>query len=143
MRISDWSSDVCSSDLPVLGFRRQFAFAFQLSDCCAVAGCLVGIEFGRLFPVLQATKSFAQKALRRFGAACRCQIEINRVVPFVDRPVQVGPFAPHLYVGLIQTRSEEHTSELQSLIRTSFDVFSLQKKTNQYNPHTLSSITRT
>src|SRR3546814_17918283 len=40
--------------LPVLGFRRQFAFAFQLSDCCAVAGCLVGIEFGRLLPVLQA-----------------------------------------------------------------------------------------
>src|SRR3546814_4864579 len=26
-----------------------------------------------------------------------------RVAPFVDRPVQVGPFAPHLYVGLIQT----------------------------------------
>src|SRR3546814_6801544 len=166
MRISDWSSDVCSSDLrwhrleatyrldqhlqlavvglehvvqifhlPVLGFRRQFAFAFQLSDCCAVAGCLVGIEFGRLFPVLQATKSFAQKALRRFGAACRCQIEITRVAPFVDRPVQVGPFAPHLYVRLIQTppqikaappepaerllRSEDHTSEIKTLMSTS------------------------
>src|SRR3546814_1761044 len=112
-------------------------------------------------------------------------MEIKRVAPFVDRPVQVGPFAPHLYVGLIQTparikaappepaetllhlrrvalhpaidrrmididptlgqhfleitvadavstipahRSEEHTSELQSLMRTSYDVFCLKKK---------------
>src|SRR3546814_3943556 len=33
----------------------------------------------------------------------------------------------------LQVRSEEHTSELQSLMRTSYDVFCLKKKTNHTN----------
>src|SRR3546814_2336986 len=54
-----------------------------------------------------------------------------------DCPVQVGPLAPHLDVGFIQAparikatprRSEEHTSELQSLMRISYAVFCLKKK---------------
>src|SRR3546814_2133393 len=72
MRISDWSSDVCSSDL------------------------------GRLFPVLQASQGLAQEPLRCLGAAGRRQVEIDSVAPLVDCPVQVGPLAPHLDVGFIQ-----------------------------------------
>src|SRR3546814_7682182 len=79
MRISDWSSDVCSSDLR-----------------------FVGIERGRLFPVLQASQGLAQEPLRCLGAAGRRQVEIDRVAPLVDCPVQVGPLAPHLDVGFIQ-----------------------------------------
>src|SRR3546814_6205167 len=77
-------------------------------------------------------------------------VEIDRVAPLVDCPVQVGPLAPHLDVGFIQAparikatppepaqpllhlrgvaRSEEHTSELQSLMRISYAVFCLKKK---------------
>src|SRR3546814_6101414 len=36
------------------------------------------------------------------------------------------------------TRSEEHTSELQSLMRISYDVFCLKKKKNKKNVHTIS-----
>src|SRR5699024_9028673 len=40
--------------------------------------------------------------LRCLGAAGRRQVEIDRVAPLVDCPVQVGPLAPHLDVGFIQ-----------------------------------------
>src|SRR3546814_3438421 len=49
-------------------------------------------------------------------------------------PARVGLRAGHaarrdLGAGVIQTRSEEHTSELQSLMRISYAVFCLKKKT--------------
>src|SRR3546814_8430717 len=43
--------------------------------------------------------------------------------------------SPENYENIISTRSEEHTSELQSLMRISYAVFCLKKKTN-YTPHT-------
>src|SRR3546814_3332485 len=126
----------------------------------------VGSGRGRLFPVLQAPQGLAQEPVRCLGAAGRRQVEIDRVAPLVDCPVQVGPLAPHLDVGFIQAparikatppepaqpflhlrgvaldpaidrrmvdrnaafRSEEHTSELQSLMRISYAVFCLKKK---------------
>src|SRR3546814_9322832 len=39
-------------------------------------------------------------------------------------------------VRAVLARSEEHTSELQSLMRISYAVFCLKKKTNKKNPHT-------
>jgi hypothetical protein len=89
--------------LPVFGFQGELPFSFQLGDCDAVAGGLVGVEFRWLLPALQPAKGLSQKALRGFGAAGRREEEVDRVAPFVDRPVQVGPFAPNLDVGLIQT----------------------------------------
>src|SRR3546814_9551131 len=86
MRISDWSSDVCSSDL-----RRRRADG-------GAAGCEAG---------------------RRQGVG--------------DRPAQCrrrrGP-GPFRGAG---GRSEEHTSELQSLMRISYAVFCLKKKTTITN----------
>src|SRR3546814_10747447 len=38
-------------------------------------------------------------------------------------------------IGAIDQRSEEHTSELQSLMRTSYAVFCLNKKDNSYPQH--------
>ena len=89
--------------LPVFGFQGELPFSFQLGDCDAVAGGLVGVEFRWFLPALQPAKGLSQKALRGFGAAGRREEEVDRVAPFVDRPVQVGPFAPNLDVGLIQT----------------------------------------
>src|SRR3546814_1846490 len=74
MRISDWSSDVCSSDL---------SFALQFGDRCTIARRFVGIERGRLFPVLQASQGLAREPLRCLGAAGRRQVEIDRVAPLV------------------------------------------------------------
>src|SRR3546814_9002841 len=43
----------------------------------------------------------------------------------------VAPGTPHRGVGAREVRSEEHTSELQSLMRISYAVFCLKKKNNQ------------
>src|SRR3546814_6239032 len=52
---------------------------------------------------------------------------ISEVVP--DRAIAVG--AGVLFLGFaVWTRSEEHTSELQSLMRISYAVFCLKKKNN-------------
>src|SRR3546814_6156840 len=44
------------------------------------------------------------------------------------------------YYGVYPTRSEEHTSELQSLMRISYAVFCLKKKTNKTNSKTTNTI---
>src|SRR3546814_8512481 len=62
----------------------------------------------------------------------------------VHRPVLPGAGAGVPRLLLPTVRSEEHTSELQSLMRTSYAVFSLKKKTqtlNRRNSHTYNSKT--
>src|SRR3546814_7033270 len=88
MRISDWSSDVCSSDLP-------------LAD---------------------------QPRLRVMPNRPYQPPQEHRISPVTG---QVG-WVSSVTIG----RSEEHTSELQSLMRISYAVFCLTKKTNQRCQHT-------
>src|SRR3546814_8670482 len=101
MRISDWSSDVCSSDL-IVGH-----------DLVARRLVRVGIE-----PQSQSRQLSAHFARRWLGRTP----EVDTIVrvpwhKFLDpRPV------------LVVARSEEHTSELQSLMRRSYAVFCLKKK---------------
>src|SRR3546814_5437841 len=119
MRISDWSSDVCSSDLQQPG---------------------------------QAQAGLAGK--RRVGVVAHCVGELDRAAAYAgrgrQRPGQEAedvPRDPHQVHGRVehgvegdadelrsrevamQARSEEHTSELQSLMRISYAVFCLKKKT--------------
>src|SRR3546814_9429252 len=49
----------------------------------------------------------------------------------IDGPVREKDSAGLWTLGLAATRSEEHTSELQSLMRISYAVFCLKKKKNQ------------
>src|SRR3546814_8861077 len=86
MRISDWSSDVCSSDL-LLGRL----------------GCLGGQRLHLASHHSEALTGFAGTG--RLDGRIQCQ-----------------------QVGLLGNRSEEHTSELQSLMRISYAVFCLKKK---------------
>src|SRR3546814_10714432 len=49
-------------------------------------------------------------------------------------PLQVSPELPHappLRLPVTDSRSEEHTSELQSLLRTPYDVFCMKKQTHK------------
>src|SRR3546814_5295668 len=88
MRISDWSSDVCSSDLDEHGGQHGavvFDVPHDLSSSCREGGLLVGRALGS-------------------GAA---------------------------------QRSEEHTSELQSLMRSSYAVFCLNKNSSSARCHHL------
>src|SRR3546814_5553233 len=47
----------------------------------------------------------------------------------------IAAFVGHFPKGLQNERSEEHTSELQSLMRISYAVFGLQKKNQQHTPN--------
>src|SRR3546814_1179959 len=111
MRISDWSSDVCSSDLfdarlgiapPMITQRVQPRRQDQ----------------GRWHSRLVAKK-------RRSAPAFQVR-PVTGIEPFKVRTLQE-----------IAPRSEEHTSELQSLMRISYAVICLKKNTSTKHHHNL------
>src|SRR3546814_2714738 len=101
MRISDWSSDVCSSDL---------ATASRLKT-------RTGMKSRRFNPPSEPS---ARYPAYFSGFACPHW-----------RIVDARSLASAMRL-LIYERSEEHTSELQSLMRISYAVFCLQKKKINY-----------
>src|SRR3546814_6359229 len=112
MRISDWSSDVCSSDLIDVSGRE----AGELGGSIDIHGGNVLInepDVTLLFapPPASATAVDNPAHLDASGVAGGGSIRIG-----ADNVVA------------ITARSEEHTSELQSLMRISYAVFCLKKK---------------
>src|SRR3546814_6100506 len=110
MRISDWSSDVCSSDL-----RQVAGFWSGLSH--GTGGIIGVIGVGALTSYL----------MRRDH---RWELWIPAAGYSASAPAFAAAFLAtdwKLCVVLL-TRSEEHTSELQSLMRISYAVFCLKKK---------------
>src|SRR3546814_6819297 len=117
MRISDWSSDVCSSDLPAAGLDRFGSREFRREF---VGG--IGREIDRDERIERhAEVDAARRAVdeRGFGdhLAARGAHRLHR---FARRETGGDDILDH--------RSEEHTSELQSLMRISYAVFCLKKK---------------
>src|SRR3546814_7092797 len=109
MRISDWSSDVCSSDL-------RLAIRPRLHEEAVACGGVAVIGRIENLPL-----KIEAKRLDGFqpGAEIRALLALDRFAgPGVDR----SPFDE------FRDRSEEHTSELQSLMRISYAVFCLKKK---------------
>src|SRR3546814_9777970 len=140
MRISDWSSDVCSSDLMKLEQKGHHAAFVDRRGRVAgravedldrhVGGGRVGARRGgdrhrRLLIVERHEHGdFARAGGERLGEH------------FVERP-QAGGLARRSDPGHAVIRSEEHTSELQSLMRISYAVFCLKKKKkSKYTKHT-------
>src|SRR3546814_8050411 len=108
LRISDWSSDVCSSDLPARKKGRGDAAALDR-------------RIGRWRPGLEAHATHAAHATHVRSAAVAVLLLLGRVGDHgLGRDQQARDRR-----GI---RSEEHTSELQSLMRTSYAVFCLNKK---------------
>src|SRR3546814_4177151 len=111
MRISDWSSDVCSSDL--MGIKEAAArmtaggTIVNISSITAMRGF---VQWGEYAATKAGIISLTQTAAVEYGPA---GIRVNCVAPgIIDTPM----------------RSEEHTSELQSLMRISYAVFCLKTK---------------
>src|SRR3546814_2232564 len=100
MRISDWSSDVCSSDLP-----SPIDPAFMAA-------------IGRKYDV--AERDARNRALGKAGEECVLHHE-RRHLSAAGRDDLADK------VRWTSVRSEEHTSELQSLMRISYAVFCLKK----------------
>src|SRR3546814_7670421 len=113
MRISDWSSDVCSSDLGIAGQAAPQFPGLRISgqDRHAVEA---------LLPMPDG--AIARVADCRFGKALVRGLEFLQAHHIGSRFGQ--PFDQ-------PGRSEEHTSELQSLMRISYAVFCLTKKTTK------------
>src|SRR3546814_6552924 len=105
MRISDWSSDVCSSDL--LHLSRRIT---NIESVGSVRADLAR-GFYKLFgPLLGIIETKHPDAPRAFSG--------KRKSPDDRKPRR----------GARWSRSEEHTSELQSLMRISYAVFCLKTK---------------
>src|SRR3546814_5895136 len=110
MRISDWSSDVCSSDLYDTNLPIVFG-GDQVYGAKTNAYWLVNLD--------------ARVNLEFLGLNDQTFFQLN-VYNLFDT-LYVGRFSTSLEQGS-SARSEEHTSELQSLMRISYAVFGLKKK---------------
>src|SRR3546814_7619786 len=118
MRISDWSSDVCSSDLRAQARQaRQIAQADVLGEVC----------FDVVGDAPQAQRAESADHRRRPAEP----IAIGTEDMHSERRSQPFRVKPPARAAFGQFRSEEHTSELQSLMRTSYAVFCLKKKNKQ------------
>src|SRR3546814_7366366 len=141
MRISDWSSDVCSSDLKVKedGFNPKASLVWHLNDDILAYGLVSkgfrvgGIQTGltKSFGRDAAPETFKSDTLWNYEAGIRTQffhntLRVDLTGFLVDwkNPQSLQQDAS----GLTVYRSEEHTSELQSLMRISYAVFCLKKK---------------
>src|SRR3546814_3689727 len=119
MRISDWSSDVCSSDLGTAVRRVENG-----------EGEGAGQVIEKPLPVLAIGEPQGRgSALRLLRLGQRRQAPARRADddgPGFLRVRKRGGGTGRAHPGSL--RSEEHTSELQSLMRTSYAVFRLKKK---------------
>src|SRR3546814_1731578 len=123
MRSSDWSSYVCSSDLAVglwpNGRRRLRALAWL-----GAAAALV--SFGLSGHVVTAGPSWLTVPVLIVHTSA-VAFWAGALVPLWQAVSQLDAAAAPL------VRSEEHTSELQSLMRISYAVFCLTQNTNNTN----------
>src|SRR3546814_1863494 len=99
MRISDWSSDVCSSDLKI---RRLAPHFFNDRDAV-----------------------IRRAVVDHYDLVCRTDLPENTAQRL---PEKAGMVAIRHHTRDRHARSEEHTSELQSLMSTSYAAFCLKKK---------------
>src|SRR3546814_9048835 len=112
MRISDWSSDVCSSDLRTLD-RGEAAGLLERN-------AVSGDRRSNAVSLLPKGEKLA-KAMERRVADLRRALLSNLPPEEIETATRI-----------LRTleRSEEHTSELQSLMRSSYAVFCLKKRTH-------------
>src|SRR3546814_4364122 len=131
MRISDWSSDVCSSDLSVL---LDFSAGVE-NPAIRFLGRALRDECGLDASIASIAEVPSRSLLSRLTDHY-LQIIANRA-PIGFEAKFVGTRGNSTrYRGIL--RSEEHTSELQSLMRISYAVFCLKKKQHitTYSGHT-------
>src|SRR3546814_3654068 len=150
MRISDWSSYVCYADLMCLAqyrvtevshssriiafflrgdsqpIRRSFFGEKSLPEACIALLFWVfrtgppRSSWAGISSTLPGTAGKSSTQIgRKIGAICRSAQETRRMVDL----------AASRHFSMEASSSEEHTSELQSLMRNSYAIFCLQKKT--------------
>src|SRR3546814_9244325 len=105
MRISDWSSDVCSSDLGIV----LSGLSFVLAVAAMLGVALKDVDHASVMMILTETPVGWALLARILALTILCAAVL---APWAFRGT-----------GITILRSEEHTSELQSLMRISYAVF--------------------
>src|SRR3546814_6814518 len=128
MRISDWSSDVCSSDLPEFLAKNPNGRVpvIERED-----GSLLAESNAILCWLADGTAYFAGDAWQRAQALGWMFFEQYSHEPHIAVARFIRGWTPEASprrASELPRRSEEHTSELQSLMRNSYAVFCLKKK---------------
>src|SRR3546814_7834395 len=116
MRMSDWSSDVCSSDLSSASNCGR-ALAMATNSLVHTGVKSPGCE--------NSTSQRPRKSARDTGPVVLRAVKFGTSSPS-RKGAHAGRGSGVVIVGSV--RSEEHTSELQSLMRISYAVFCLKKK---------------
>src|SRR3546814_3860069 len=137
MRISDWSSDVCSSDLKTPTVRQVLKGIRTLHP--AQTKQAAPLQLLHLEQAVQWLNQEAERAQQsgNLASLLRCRRDVALLLIGFWRGFRSDELC-RLQVEHIQAeagagmRSEEHTSELQSLMRISYAVFCLKKKKKQY-----------
>src|SRR3546814_5230614 len=122
MRISDWSSDVCSSDLRRRRACRALCLAARRRIHPARHGCVTGDDDMNDQRKVKRAPSLLERAADMFGldpAANAPTIDVSKLPPEPEKKAKKVKAAEH---AAETPRSEEHTSELQSLMRISYAV---------------------
>src|SRR3546814_2426064 len=132
MRISDWSSDVCSSDLAGRKVYQEYCASCHGPRGEGQANWEAPNDQGELpAPPHNAeghTWKHADAMLYRMvSEGWRDPFNKTRELTMPAFGDQLSPEQIREVVTYLKTRSEEHTSELQSLMRTSYSVFCLNK----------------
>src|SRR3546814_974707 len=129
MSISDWSSDVCSSDLDRVERDQR--------------GHILVVAPGKLVPDDDHGNAAGQpdedQARHVFRLVAKEDDRERKHQHRPDDPVLDQRDRQHPLVFEYARRSEEHTSELQSLMRISYAVFCLKKKKKQNKKNTLTT----
>src|SRR3546814_6921276 len=145
MRISDWSSDVCSSDLlaraaalrvaesPTVTYNPLFLYGgVGLGKTHLMHA--IGWHIRQRFPERRVVYLSAEKFMYQFIRALRFKDtmafkeQFRSVDVLMIDDIQFIAGKESTQEEFFHTRSEEHTSELQSLMRISYAVFCLKKK---------------
>src|SRR3546814_6244589 len=134
MRISDWSSDVCSSDLTEFVSEAELV-RHRSEDLSSKSVKGIDVNISLVDPMQDAADAFTHFA---GGASTErdCKQTVRRRALFEHVEISSGKDTSLPGSGrgdyqcrfVSSLRSEEHTSELQSLMRISYAVICLKKK---------------
>src|SRR3546814_969925 len=118
MRISDGSSDVCSSDLR----------AYTSLPTCAKKGSIAAVMAIYHFSAKVISRANGSSAVASAAYRSASELHDDRLGRIQDFSNKAGVVHSEIMLPEGAPRSEEHTSELQSLMRISYAVFGLKKK---------------
>src|SRR3546814_10332314 len=139
MRISDLSSDVCSSDL---NYRRRSAQGPRHADAERRPRCQADGRYRHpccderriVSPQICGPAGVAFAAIAQGYGAEPCPASI--CTPRSDVPGSTSRLSPWRLESGRSARSEEHTSDIQSLMRITYPLYHLKKKNCKHNYRT-------